>query len=722
MDRLTDDEISKLVPPQFGLSPASSNPSRAVFELDAEGLIVYVDAMLGTMLGITLSPDALRGVRIEDLRDAVGESPDDLSRFVDLVRAESDLRDCRSTEMSVSGGRLLGIEFLPILVDGVVSRRIWVVRDDTARAMEFERIRFQAAVLSQVSDAVLTVDANMAISYWNKGAEELTGRKASEVIGLGPEEVFQFRFSSPGDEHTAWKELGEHGAWSGELIINTANSERERYVATNAKILRDENGDFTGLLAVVRDETERREMEDKLIHHAYHDLLTGLPNRMMLLRTLDGLTSAAQKEDPTYALLFLDLDRFKMVNDSLGHHAGDAMLKTLAVRLKECVRDNDIVARLGGDEFAILLTNVNGLESAKEVAERIMESMEEPFIVEGLEIFTAASIGIVLGDVHYDLAEDILRDADTAMYQAKRAGRSCFAVFDQTQQMHASALFQLETDLRRAIERNELRVFYQPIVDIQSGRLAGFEALLRWHHAHRGIVSPAQFLPVAEETGLIVDLDRWLWRTAVNQLAEWRLRFGDELDLSISVNCSNRSFHRPDVNAFISEILEESGVPGTSFTMEVTEGVVIDDTDTAVEELEALREMGIKVSLDDFGTGYASLSVLHSLPIDILKIDRSFVKRMDRRADGTELIQTVIEMGNKLGMKCVAEGIEIRRQLEQLRDMKCAYGQGYLFSKPLDADLTGALIGRRIEWLRQFWPARPISLSHSRDRQPTPTA
>ncbi len=336
--------------------------------------------------------------------------------------------------------------------------------------------------------------------------------------------------------------------------------------------------------------------------------------------------------------------------------------------------------------------------------------MDEPFIIEGLEIFTAASVGIVVGDVHYDLAEDILRDADTAMYQAKRAGRSCYAVFDQTQQMHASALFQLETDLRRAIEREEMRVYYQPIVDIQKGRLVGFEALIRWHHSHRGLIAPGQFLPVAEETGLIVDLDRWLWRTAVHQLADWQTRFGEDLDLKISVNCSNRSFHRPDVTTFISEILQEADLPGSSFTMEVTEGVVIDDTETAVKELEALRAMGIRISLDDFGTGYASLSVLHSLPIDILKIDRSFVKRMDRRADGTQLIQTVIDMGNKLGMQCVAEGIEIRRQLEQLRDMQCDYGQGYLFSKPLDADLTGALIGRRREWLRQFWPVAGMSL------------
>ncbi|NNE36352.1 MAG: EAL domain-containing protein, partial [Rhodothermales bacterium] len=696
MDHLSDEEISKLVPPQFGTrSVAETCTRRAVLEVDQDNLITHLDETLAGILSVAHPSSDVIGLTIDAFADAVEQSTDAFEKFISLVIRHCAHDKNESTELAVEDSRVLNVEYVPLRVGEAIVRRMWLVRDDTARIVELERIRFQAAVLSQVSDAVLTVDANMAISYWNKGAEELTGQKASEVIGLGPEEVFQFRFPSPGDEHTAWKALGEGGAWSGELIINTSNSDRERYVATNAKILRDDAGDFTGLLAVVRDETERREMEDKLIHHAYHDLLTGLPNRMMLLRTLDGLTSNIENIEPTYALLFLDLDRFKMVNDSLGHHAGDAMLKTLAVRLKDCIRGHDIVARLGGDEFAILLTEVEGTEGATEVADRIMASMEEPFIIEGMEIFTAASIGIVFGDVHYDLAEDILRDADTAMYQAKRAGRSCYAVFDQTQQMHASAMFQLETDLRRAIERDELRVHYQPIVDIQRGTLTGFEALLRWHHSHRGLIAPGQFLPVAEETGLIVDLDRWLWRTAVLQLADWRTRFGEELGLTISVNCSNRSFHRPDMNNYIKDILDEAGLPASAFTMEVTEGVVIDDTETAVKELESLREMGIRVSLDDFGTGYASLSVLHSLPIDLLKIDRSFVKRMDRRADGTQLIQTVIEMGQTLGMKCVAEGIEIRRQLEQLQEMNCVYGQGYLFSKPLDADLTGALIGRR---------------------------
>lgn len=711
MDHTSDDEIFKLTPPQFASQyPVEALKAPAILEIDGDGVITHLDETLSEILSVNHETDEFVGLEFGSFVSAVDATTDAFDRFRELVLKQRNQTTSEDTTVSITGGQILNIQFVPIRTADQGVRRMWLVRDDTTRVTEFERIRFQATVLSQVSDAVLTVDGNMAISYWNKGAEELTGRKASEVMGLGPEEVFQFRFPSPGDEHTAWKELGEGGSWSGELIINTSNSDRERYVATDAKILRDDAGEFTGLLAVVRDETERREMEDKLIHHAYHDLLTGLPNRMMLLRTLDSLTSTAIKEGSSYALLFLDLDRFKMVNDSLGHHAGDAMLKTLATRLTDCIRGHDIVARLGGDEFAILLTEVANLEAAKEVADRLMASMEEPFIIEGLEIFAAASIGIVLGDVHYDLAEDILRDADTAMYQAKRAGRSCYAVFDQTQQMHASALFQLETDLRRAIERDELRVHYQPIVDIQAGQLVGFEALIRWHHSHRGLIAPGQFLPVAEESGLIVDLDRWLWRTAVHQLADWRTRFGEELGLTISVNCSNRSFHRPDVNAFISEILEEAGLPGSCFTMEVTEGVVIDDTESAVEELEALREMGIRVSLDDFGTGYASLSVLHSLPIDVLKIDRSFVKRMDRRSDGTQLIQTVIDLGNTLGMSCVAEGIEIRRQLDQLRDMGCTYGQGYLFSKPLDADLTGALIGRRREWLRQFWPVSGLSL------------
>ncbi len=430
---------------------------------------------------------------------------------------------------------------------------------------------------------------------------------------------------------------------------------------------------------------------------------------MMFLRSLDSATATSREGTPDYAVLFLDLDRFKMVNDSLGHHAGDALLKMFAFRLKQCVRDVDVIARLGGDEFAVLLNGVGGEDGAEYVADRILQSLSPPFIIDGMEVFSSASIGIVMGDAHYDLAEDLLRDADAAMYQAKRKGRSCFAVFDEAQQMQTSALLQLESDLRRAIERDELRVFYQPIIHLHSGTLYGFEALVRWYHPHRGLITPAQFVSVAEETGLIVDLDRWIFQRAAEQLAAWDIRFGDT-NLSISVNCSNRSFHSPELVDYIASVLDMTGLGDSRVALEITEGVLIDDGQRAAEDIEKLKELGVKISLDDFGTGYASLSMLHSLPIDILKIDRSFVKRMERQDDGLKMVRTVLDLARSLNMRAVAEGVETMHQLDHLKSMSCEFGQGYLFSKPLDVDMTGALIARRAEWLGEIFrePEVPI--------------
>ena len=369
-------------------------------------------------------------------------------------------------------GRMVSVQYIPVVSAEAIRGHRWVFTDITDQRRDLQKVKFKANLLSQVTDAVVTIDTNMSITFWNKGAEDLTGCSASQAMGKSPADILTFRFESQQEEMNAWKLLTETGAWSGELIISTPFTAGEKHISASASVLKDDEGKYGGILAIVRDETDRREMQDRLIHHAYHDLLTGLPNRMMLLRTLDSLTSGEMER--TFSLLFLDLDRFKMVNDSMGHHAGDALLKKMADRLRECVRDDDIVARLGGDEFAILLHDLETIDATCEVADRIMSKLKQPFIVEALEIFSAGSIGIVVGGEHYDLAEDILRDADAAMYQAKRAGRARYEIFDRSQQMEATERFQLETDLRRAIERNELRAFYQPIVDIFDGKTCGF--------------------------------------------------------------------------------------------------------------------------------------------------------------------------------------------------------------------------------------------------------
>ncbi len=680
-------------------------------EEDADGLVSHINATFCEIFGLGESPSAYVG---RNLSEVLSGGSNSISEFQTLRSNTVRLPDAGcvplTTEIVEPTKQAVEIIYVPRKRDGRVIGHVWMIRDITERASALEKLQFQAEVLAQVSDAVVTVGSDMAIRYWNKGAELLTGYAANEAMGRGPEELLQFRFEKPEDEHAAWSSLADKGTWSGELIISTPHTSGDRYILASGSVLHGADGEFTGLLAVMRDDTERREMQDRLIHHAYHDTLTGLPNRMMFLRSLDSATASAESDNADYAVLFLDLDRFKMVNDSLGHHAGDALLKMFSFRLKQCVRDGDVIARLGGDEFAVLLNGVGGEQGATYVADRILESVKPPFIIEGMEVFSSASVGIVMGDEHYDLAEDLLRDADAAMYQAKRAGRSCYAIFDANQQMQASALLQLESDLRRAIERNELRVFYQPIIDLRRGTLYGFEALVRWYHPHRGLITPAQFVGVAEETGLIVDLDRWMLRGAADQLAAWDTRFGEDLNLSISVNCSNRSFHDPELIDYIASVLDLSGLGDNRIALEITERVLIDDGDKAATDLERIKRLGVTISIDDFGTGYASLSVLHALPIDVLKIDRSFIKRMERQDDGLKMVNTVLDLAKSLNMRAVAEGIETQRQLDHLRAMDCTFGQGYLFSKPLDADMTGALIARRDEWLGEIFsrPTMPV--------------
>lgn len=686
-----------------------------LLELDGSGLIGHVNQSFLDGFGLSFSTDAFVGSPYRRLISSIPAPASAIVSSLIEIRLKGGKASFREDVM-MPDGRVVSVQYIGVETDGKVTGHRWIFVDMTDARRNERSMHFRANLLAQVTDAVVTVDSNLSISFWNKGAEDLTGWKSKDAIGKSPNDIVKFRFHTPEAELSAWKLLTETGTWSGELIISSPYTTSERYVSTSATILKDDEGKYGGILAIVRDETERREMQDRLIHHAYHDLLTGLPNRMMLLRTLDGLTSRDADGRP-FALLFMDLDRFKMVNDSMGHHAGDALLKKLADRLQDCVRDEDMVARLGGDEFAILLHDIEKLGGACEVADRIMEKMKDPFIIEALEIFSAASIGIVVGGEQYDLAEDILRDADAAMYQAKRAGRSCYEIFDRSQQMEATERFQLEGDLRRAVERGELRVYYQPVVDILEAKLEGFEALLRWSHPTRGLLAPHQFLSIAEESDLIVELDRWIWKTSIARLAYWSHSVKGGENLTVSLNCSNRTFNTIGLKSYIAGLLDEYGVDGSRIFLEVTEGVIIDDPGIAVDEMRALQDYGVRISIDDFGTGYASLSMLHQLPIDVLKIDRSFIKRMDRQDAGGEMLETIVDLGASLNLACVAEGIETNRQLESLQQMKCRFGQGYLFSKPLDAELTTALIEKREQWIAETFHRKAPMLNDRAHRE-----
>jgi len=422
--------------------------------------------------------------------------------------------------------------------------------------------------------------------------------------------------------------------------------------------------------------------------------LTGLPNRALFIDHLRlSVNHCRRRKNYLFAILFIDLDRFKVINDSLGHMAGDELLIGIARRLEVCLREGDTIARLGGDEFTILLDGISDNRDALRVAERVQEVLAQPFAHAGRELFVSASVGIKYSGNGDEQPEDLLRDADTAMYCAKALGKAQYKVFDA--KMHANALtcLQIESDLRRAIEREEFTVNYQPIVSLQSGRLCGFEALVRWHHPERGLISPVEFIPVAEESGFIIQIDRWVLKQACAQMRRWHDVLPTTRRMKISVNLSCKQFMQPTIVAQILETLEETGLAANYLKLEITESVMMESGDYAMGVLQQLSAAGIELSLDDFGTGYSSLSYIHRFPVTALKIDRSFITRIDGDQNG-EIVRAVVTLARNLGLEVVAEGIETVGQLDQLKALGCEQGQGFYFSAPVDERLATALIQR----------------------------
>jgi diguanylate cyclase (GGDEF)-like protein/PAS domain S-box-containing protein len=438
------------------------------------------------------------------------------------------------------------------------------------------------------------------------------------------------------------------------------------------------------------------------------DPLTGLPNRLLFIDRLGRLIKhSKRRKDHLFAVLFLDLDGFKMINDSLGHLVGDQLLVGVANRLEKCLRSSDTVARLGetftvarlgGDEFTILLDDLKEPDDAKRAAERLMDALTPPFMLGGKEVFTSVSIGIALGNAAYDKPEDLLRDADTAMYRAKSLGKARYEVFDADMRASVMARLQLETDLRHALDREEFRNFYQPIVSLESGRIVGLEALLRWQHPRRGLLGPEEFIFVAEETGMIRELGWWSLREACRQMRDWRERSDAILDLSVSVNLSVKQLLQPNLVEDIKKLLIEVSVPPQVLRFEITESAVMADPASATELLQQLKALGIRLAIDDFGTGYSSLSYLHRFPLDTLKIDRSFINNAAADGEGMEIARTIMPMAKNLRLDVVAEGVETVEQVALLRRLQCRYAQGYYFSRPLAPKEIGALLSEDPTW------------------------
>jgi diguanylate cyclase (GGDEF)-like protein/PAS domain S-box-containing protein len=432
------------------------------------------------------------------------------------------------------------------------------------------------------------------------------------------------------------------------------------------------------------------------------DALTGLPNRVLFLDRLERLIArAARHPGEMFAVLFLDLDRFKLVNDSLGHVLGDKLLIEIAQRLEQCLRASDTIARIGeehtiarfgGDEFTILLDGIKHVGDASVVADRIQQALGRPFHIDGHDIFMSASIGIATSATGYDQPEAVLRDADTAMYRAKALGKARSELFDAEMRARALVRLQLETNLRRAIERGEFQLHYQPIVSLATGLITGFEGLIRWRHAERGMVSPADFIPAAEETGLILPIGGWVLREACRQMAAWELMRAPEPPLTISVNLSAKQFMQSNLTDQIEAILRETGLPASGLKLEITESTIIENVESVSARLLRLKDIGVQLAIDDFGTGYSSLSYLHRLPIDSLKIDKSFIHSMGKGKDSTQIVRAIIGLAHNLGLDVIAEGVETEEQRAQLAEWGCEFGQGFLFSKPRHSEFARTLI------------------------------
>ena len=467
----------------------------------------------------------------------------------------------------------------------------------------------------------------------------------------------------------------------------------------DGKILKLVAAQLMGEIELRIELVQREQTEGKLLHNTLHDALTQLPNRTLFSERLGhAIQRAKRRPEYKYAVLFLDLDRFKLVNDSLGHQAGDELLVAVAKRLTAALREIDTVARLGGDEFAILLEELAELRDATRVAERIHKDMIRAFDIAGNEIFTSVSIGIVLSSSGHDAPELLLRSADMAMYRAKDEGRSRYEMFDR--EMHTEALerLQKETDLRKAVEREEFILHYQPVIALDTGRIAGVEALIRWNHPTRGRVPPIEFISIAEDMGLIIPIGQWVLEEACRQVRVWHMMPGGDPELTVGVNVSAKQFSQPDLVQKVANALTATAFPPHLVKLEMTESVIIDNTESATRTLAELKGLGVQIHMDDFGTGYSSLSYLHRLPIDAMKIDRSFVSQMDTDERQKQLVQTILLLAANLGVRTVGEGVENVIQLELLRSLHCDYGQGYLFAKPLEPAAMAALLRENRTW------------------------
>lgn len=545
-----------------------------------------------------------------------------------------------------------------------------------------ERLRQAAAVFDCTREGVLVSDTQGQIVHVNRAFIEITGYQSEEVLGRQPS-LFKSGHHSADFYKAMFDSLEKTGEWSGE-IWNRRKSGEIYPQWQSIRAIRDEQGELTHYVAVFSDISAIKDSEHELAHLAHHDPLTDLPNRLLFTDRAEQALASAQVHKRGCAMLMIDLDHFKMINDSLGHNVGDQLLKAVAERLGDLSGQGITLARLGGDEFAVLAESCPQLVQAAALAQRIIDGLKEPFLLGEQQVVINASIGISLFPSDALSASQLLRNADAALFKAKSAGRNGYALYTEELTAHAQQRVEIAFELRRALEQQELRVYYQPVHDLETSHLIGVEALVRWEHPQRGLVSPAEFIPIAERTGMIAEIDAWVMQHACRQMCQWQ---ADGVTLSfIAVNVSTRLFARSELYQQVAQVLHDTGLDPAYLELEVTESAVMDDPEVALEQMHRLRELGIRLAIDDFGTGYSSLLRLKRLPVQKLKIDQGFVAGLPFDEDDAAISRVIIALAQSMGMQVHAEGIEQAEQARFLLEHGCDLGQGYWFGRPMPAE------------------------------------